>query len=269
MKKVFLKYDLIYELVIRDLKLRYSRPVLGFLWTFLIPFLMAGILYLIFSVFLKIDTKETPFFLYLMTAVFSWKFFQDSLICSVTSLLDNKNIIKETNFPHYLIPVSIVLANFITFLPSLVILIATSSIVLKGVPVFIVFLPFILLIHLMITMGFSMILSILYVKWRDTKYILEIALTLLFYLTPVFYSVLLARDSLPKVLFNIYIYNPLVGILSLYRIMTLKGFGEFALEYTEGWLFLFTPFAFSVLILLFGIFCYKRNKHWINDHISY
>src|SRR3989338_3576328 len=95
--------NLIQQLVLKDLKMRYSRPMLGFFWAFLSPFLAVTVFYAVFSLALKIQIKEAPFFLYLMSAVFPWRFFQDSLMSSVTSLVDNKNLIKESGFAHYLI----------------------------------------------------------------------------------------------------------------------------------------------------------------------
>ena len=116
------KLNLIRELALKDLKIRYSRPALGFLWAFLSPILTVAIFYVIFGLVLKVKTEEAPFVLYLMSGIFPWMFFQDSIFKSITSLVDNKNLIKESNFPHYLIPVSIVMTNAIIFLPSLFII---------------------------------------------------------------------------------------------------------------------------------------------------
>lgn len=115
-QELFAKRNLIQELVIKDLKIRYSRPLLGFLWAFLSPFLTVAVFYVVFCVILKVEITEAPFVFYLMSAIFPWRFFQDSLMCSTTSLVDNKNLIRESNFPHYLIPLSIVFTNLIIFL---------------------------------------------------------------------------------------------------------------------------------------------------------
>ena len=173
LKEIFTNRFLIKELVVRDLKVRYSRPALGFLWAFLSPFLTVVIFYFVFSVILRVHIQEAPFVLYLISGVFSWRFFQDSLMGSVTSLVDNKNMIREANFAHYLMPLSIVLANGINFLPSLVLMIISSSLVLRGLPLFIGWLPVVLAVHLVLTTGLAVFFSLLYVKWRDVKYLLE------------------------------------------------------------------------------------------------
>lgn len=268
-KEIFLRRDLIRELVFKELKIRYSRPLLGFFWAFLSPFLVVIIFYAVFSLFLKVKIEETPFLLYLMTAVLPWRFFQDSLIASTTSLVDNKNLIKESNFPHYLIPVSITLSNLINFLPSLIILIVVSLLILKGLPIFILFLPLVLLIHLLITVGLSIISSVLYVRWRDIKYILDPLLLLLFYAIPAVYSFRVVKGALPVFLFNAYTYNPLVGLLSLYRISVLNGFysrikGDISLS-----ALFFVPVCFAIIIFSLGLHIYNKNRYKINDYLCY
>jgi ABC-type polysaccharide/polyol phosphate export permease len=268
-KEIISRKDLIRELVLKNLKIRYSKSALGFLWVFLSPFLIVLIFYLVFSLILNVRTKEAPFILYLMSGVFTWRFFQESLVSATTSLVDNKNLIREASFPHYLIPVSIVLSALFDFLPALFILLAASLFVLKGLPLFILFLPVILLIHLAMCIGLSIILSVLYVKWRDIKHILDAVLLLLFYLTPAFYSIYLVKDSFPVLLFKVYIYNPFVGILNLYRFSILKGFFAAVRNEVDMVSVLFVPLLFAIAVLLCGFLFYRKNKNIINDYLAY
>ena len=267
-REILSRRSLIRELVIKDLKLRYGRPILGPFWAFLLPLAAVFIFYLVFSVFLKAKTEEAPYLLYLMTAIFPWRFFNDSIICSTTCLIDNKNLIRESNFPYYFLPLSIVLENMINFLPSLVILIFTAFFVLKGLPLLIILLPLVLVIHLLLTIGLSIIFSMLYVKYRDLKYILEIALTISFYLTPIFYSIYLVKNSLGLVLFKVYLYNPLTGILIFYRSVILKGFYSF-IDKDLGWLpSIALAVCFSLAALVLGFYCYSRFKNKVYDYLS-
>lgn len=268
-KQIFLRHNLIWELTLKDLKIRYRRPILGFFWAILLPLLTTLIFFVIFSLLLKVQIEGAPFVLYVMIATFSWAFFQSSISSSVTGLVDNKNLIKESNFPHYLVTVSIVLANFINFLPALLIFLAVSIYVLKGVSFYIFLLPFILIIHLIITSGLAMIVSILYVKWRDTKYILEAALLLLFYFTPVFYPLSLIKNILPGFLYTIYTYNPFVSILCLYRIVLLKDFYLTINCDINLFLSVISSLVSAFLIFLLGTFLYNKNKEIINDHLFY
>lgn len=266
---IYKKRDLLKELVLKDLRLRYRRPVLGVLWMFLSPFLMVGIFYLIFSAILKVKISESPFVLYLMSGVFSWRLFQDTLMQSVSSLVDNKNLIREANFGHMLLPLSILLSNLINFLAPLAILVLFSLLTLKALPVFIIFLPLILLLQCLFTLGIAMIVSILYVKWRDTKYITEVVLTAAFYLTPVFYSVGLVKEAFPGWVFKAYTLNPCVGILNLYRCVILNGFYPQIKAYIGFSGLLIAPVFFSILVLFLGFYFYELNKNKINDHLNY
>jgi len=261
--------SLLIQLVLRDLKLRYRRPSLGFLWAFLTPLLTVLIFYLVFACFLKVKIAEAPFVLYLMTSVFTWGFFQGSLSASVTCLMDSRNLIKEAKFPHYLIAISITLANAINFLPVLIILIIASFVLLHGLPIFILSLPLVLAVHLAITAGISIILSILYVRWRDLKYVLDAALMLLFYLTPVFYSISLVKDYLPRGLFLAYLANPFTGILNFYRLSLLKGFYGYVQKDVGLMNAVIIPAVFALLVLSFASWLYARQKHKINDYLSY
>ncbi|MDD5477752.1 MAG: ABC transporter permease [Candidatus Omnitrophica bacterium] len=267
-KEILTRKNLIGELVLKDLKLRYGRPILGPFWAFLLPLTTVFIFYLVFSVFLKAKTEEVPYVLYLMSAIFPWRFFNDSITCSATCLVDNKNLIRESNFPYYFLPLSIVLANLINFLPSLAVLIFTAFFLLKGLPLLIILLPLLLLVQLLMTIGLSIIFSLLYVKYRDLKYILEITLTVSFYLTPVFYSLYLVKNSLAPVLFKAYLYNPLTGILIFYRSVILKGFYLFIAK-DLGWLFSISLVAcFSLGVLFLGFYCYLRFKDKVHDYLS-
>lgn len=269
LKEISERKNLIAQLVIKDLKVRYSRPVLGFFWVFLLPLFTVGIFYLIFSVLLKIKIKEAPFILYLMSAVFPWKFFQDSVMCSATCLIDNKNLVREAQFPHYFIPVSIVLANLINSLPSFAILIISSLILLKGLSSYIVYLPFVLGIHVIVTIGLSLWASIIYVRWRDIRYVLEAVLLMLFYSTPIFYSIFLVKESFPSLWFTVYINNPFVGILNLYRVTIFKGFYNLIRQDIRFFSLVVVPAGFAVIVLLLGLYLYKKNKGIINDYLSY
>jgi lipopolysaccharide transport system permease protein len=268
-QEILRRRTLIAELVVKDLKTRYLRTALGFLWVFLSPLVTVVIFYVVFSVILQVKISEAPFSLYLMTAVFSWRFFQDSLMCSASSLIDNKNLIRESNFPHYFIPLSIVLANLLIFLPSLCILIVAAIVFLKNLPVFILLLPAILIIHLAAAIGLSLLVSMLYLKWRDTKYILEVVLQMLFYSTPVFYSIYLVKNSFPSFWFSVYMRNPFVGLLNLYRIALLEGFYYQIKEYSGLLSIMLIPAAFAVCSCLLGFYFYKKNKNIINDYLSY
>lgn len=268
-RAIFIKNDLLKELVLRNIKIRYSTFFLGFLWAFLLPFSTALVFFFVFSSLLKVNIEEAPFLLYVMSAVFSWRFFQDSVTASITSLIDNKNLIRESNFPVYLIPFSIVFTSIIHFLPALLIIILFAFFILQGLAIWIFLLPVILAIHLALTLGLSVIVSMLYLKYRQLKFMLEVILMLLFYLTPVFYPITLIKNALPGFLYKIYNYNPLVIILNLYRFALLKGYYKTGQNYIEILPAVIISAGFSLAIFWFSARVYRGNKNSINDYLAY
>jgi ABC-type polysaccharide/polyol phosphate export permease len=263
------KRDLIRELVIKDLKLRYSRPALGVLWAFLTPLFTVIVFYIVFSLIFKVETAEAPFFLYLMSAIFPWSFFQGSIMSSTSSLMENKNLIREARFPHYCIPVSITLANAVNFIPSLLMVSIISAIVKNGLPIFFLFLPLVLFLQLGMIMGIAIIASVIYVRIRDLKYLLEIMLLLLFYLTPSFYSLSMVEKAFPPFFAKLYIYNPLVGMVNLYRVTLFKGFYQAVAKETGIISLICIPLVFTSFVLALSFYIYLRNKRALNDHLSY
>jgi ABC-type polysaccharide/polyol phosphate export permease len=157
----------------------------------------------------------------------------------------------------------------VVFAPSLVVTVIISAVMLKGLPVFIIFLPLVFLMHVVTITGLSIIFSVLYPKHRDIKYILEACFTLFFYLTPAFYSVRLIKNAFSALLYNCYIYNPFTGMLILYRNVLLKGFYGAIKEDVGIFAMVFPPLIFSLVVFLAGCYCYSRSKKVINDYLYY
>jgi ABC-type polysaccharide/polyol phosphate export permease len=258
--------SLIRELVVKDLKVRYARSILGYFWAFLSPLLLVAIFYLVFAVILRAQVREAPYVLYLMSAIFIWRFLQDSVVCSASSLVDNRNLIKEANFPQHLIPLSIVLANAVLFLPSLGILIVMAWLSQQGLPFFVVFLPVILALYFIIALSLALFAAVIYTRFHDLKYMLDLVLQLLFYLMPAVYSLSLIKEGLHPFWASLYVLNPFVGLLNLYRLTVFKDFYPFVSETGLASLLL-VPFCFAAVVCTGSIYYYRKHKNTINDYL--
>lgn len=215
--------ELAIKLASKDIKVRYKHPILGFLWALLVPSCMILILTFIFSVFLKIPNEGVPFAAYISTAIFPWTFFQLAIGNSVTCVVDSGSLIKKVYFPRELIPFSVVLANLVNFLLSLILLILFLCFLGSGWSWRLALLPIVILVHLALTTGLALLVSALQVEFRDIKYIVEIGLVLWFYLIPIFYPIsILEQYPLPATL--LYFMNPMVGIVTFYRWAMLPGY---------------------------------------------
>jgi len=260
--------DLLVKLILKNLRVRYRYLFLGFLWAFLVPLFMVIIFKLVFSVILRVEVKDYPFFIYLMTAIFPWRYFQESISQATTSILDNKNLLKELAFPYELIPISVVFANLINFIPALGIMLIFLYLFRVDISPFLFFLPAVVLLHTLFITGISLIASCVYVRFRDIKHIVEILLMGLFYLTPVFYPLRLVANYFPNLFFNIYLFNPFVGILNLYRYSLLSSFANTLPRQVNLLNTLWLPLGICILVFLGGFYIFGKNKAHFNDYLS-
>ncbi|MCM8792210.1 MAG: ABC transporter permease, partial [Candidatus Omnitrophica bacterium] len=121
-KLIINDHELLLRLALKEIKVRYKFPILGFLWALFMPLCIIIIFKIIFSYFLKIEIKGYPFFVYITTAIFPWNFFSISISNSVLSIQENSSLIKKIYFPREIIPLSIVLANLINFILSVIVI---------------------------------------------------------------------------------------------------------------------------------------------------
>ncbi len=260
--------ELLLHLIAKNLKVQYRRPVFGFLWAFIVPIFMVLIFKLVFSVMMRIDTRPYPFFIYLMTAVFPWQFFGSALTRGTHSILDNKQLIKEAAFPRELIPLSVVCAHLVNFIPSIGIIFIFLAIFNVTVSAYWWLLPFVVLLHFIFILGITLISASLQVRLRDFQYCVEIIIFTLFYLTPVFYPLSLVRENFSGIVFKLYLINPLVGMLNLYRFCFLNGFLDTLPADVGLFELVGIPIIGTLLLLWGGLALFHSEKGSFMDHIS-
>ncbi|MBM3189172.1 MAG: ABC transporter permease [Chloroflexi bacterium] len=214
--------ELIGNLVARDLKVRYKHSVLGFVWSLLNPLLLMTVFTVVFTV--MIPNYQVPGFpVFILCALLPWNFFNTSVMGAVQSISGNGHLIKKVYFPREILTIASVLANFCNFLLSLPVLI--FFVVLFRIPltVWLLYLPLIMLVHVVFTLGVALVLATANVFYRDTTVIMEVVMQAWFFLTPIFYPI----DLLPEwghplgiaipVRRLTYILNPMASIIASYR----------------------------------------------------
>ena len=268
MKRFFEYKELVYELAIRDIKLRYRKPFLGFLWMLIMPFSTALIYKILFSDFMHVTSSEYPFFIHLITALLPWAYFSSSIQSSARAILDNRGIINQISFPKYLLPVSVVFANLINFLPALLVLLGFLFAFQVRISSWIIFLPVVILIHTALIVGFSLVVSALQVLYRDVEYIIQVLLMFLFFLTPGVYTLEEVINKDNRFFTKIYMLNPLVGLLNQYRAVFIKGYLK-TLHSEVNFLNIFAiPLLCSIGVLFFGFFTFKRYEKRFSDYLN-
>ena len=204
-------YDLLHELVMRDLKLRYRRSVLGLLWTLLNPLAQLLVLNLVFRLVLPLAIPNYSLFLF--TGLLAWNWFQASLFAGTGSIVESRELIRRPGFPIAILPVVTVISYFIHFLLALPILL--FFMVLSGIHFSAAFLvlPVVFALQFVLILGLIYFLATVQVTFRDTQYLLGVLLFLGFYLTPVFYD----SSAMPLKVQVFYHLNPMVTIIDAYR----------------------------------------------------
>lgn len=210
-------YDLLVELVGRDMKIRYKRSVLGIAWSLLNPLLQLCVFVIVFQHVLPLDIPNYPLFVFIGLLVWSW--FQSALMAATTSIVDNRELIKQPHFPAAILPVVMVITNWIHFvlaLPILFGMLALSD--LPFVPVMLL-LPLLMLIQALLIVSASYFLAALHVTFRDTQYLLGVFLLMGFYLTPIFYDFSVIQGP-----YRFFLQlNPVLQLVEAYRAILLHG----------------------------------------------
>jgi len=216
--------DLVRNLVARDLKVRYKNSVLGIAWSMLNPLGMMLVFTVVFTVLIPNNPIER-FPIFLMCGLLPWNWFSGSVVGSIYSVVSNASLIKKVFFPREVLPMSVVLANFVHFVLALIVLFGLMVFFQSPFTQWILLLPVLIVIQLLFTLGLAFFLSAVNVYYRDTAQIMDVLMLAWFFLTPIFYS----TDLIPqtKEMFGLvvpvqrlaYILNPMASLIASYRVI--------------------------------------------------
>ncbi len=262
--------ELILRLAVKDLKVRYKSPWLGFMWTLLVPIFMMLILTAVFTWFFKVEVDPYPFPLFLIAALFPWSFLSLSLSAATTNIVESGGLIKKVYFPREVIPVAVVVANLINFVLALLILLVVFLVLPIRVSGLVALLPLLIVLQALFVAGMSLILSSLQVHYRDVKYIVEILLLGWFYVSPIIYPVqkvvdFIAEKGASRIFLHLYLLNPMAGFAILFRGAFLPGYLEFLPEGVDYWRILLQSAAWVLVALVGGLAVFRRLESGFAD----
>ncbi len=215
--QLFSYKDLVRNLVSRDFKTRYKRSYLGILWSLLNPLLIILVYTLAFDYIMKIQVKDFP--LFFMCGFLPWSYFSSSLSVSLGSLSDTGYLIKAVYFPREILPLSMVLSCLLHFLITFIFVFPILMIYGYFPKAAVLSLPVVILLQSLFIFGVCLFLSSVHVFFRDIRYILDVILTVWFWLTPVVYPISL----IPEQFRFIYKLNPMALFVEAYREILLNG----------------------------------------------
>lgn len=212
------KYSwLISQLVSRDIKVKYKRSYLGYLWTLLHPLMMMAVLTIVFSHVFKFQIDNFP--MYLICGQVMFNFFAESTNMAMPSIIQSSGLIKQVYIPKFIIPLSRVLSSLVNLAFSLLAVLIVMIFTNTSFNLSIIFFPIPIVYLFFISLGVSMLLSTAAVYFRDMIYLYSIFLQVLCYLTPLFYPV----EVLPSKMQLALQLNPLFHIVTYFRKVVLYG----------------------------------------------
>ncbi len=206
----------LFRLASKEIRVRYKSPVLGLLWALLVPLAMSLVLGFIFGRLVPVPVEGVSFTLFLIVAMFPWNCVHTTIVAATTSIQDNGALVRKTGFPRQLIPGSIVLANLINFCFTLAVVCVIVWVSGIHVNRDVWLLPCAVLLQTALALGLSLLVSAWQVQFRDTKYLVEMALPLWFYLTPIIYPAS-TLETLGGWTRYAVLANPMAGLVMLYR----------------------------------------------------
>lgn len=198
------------QLVIRDLKVKYRRSFLGYLWSLLNPLLMMLVMTVVFSFFFN-NTQNYP--VYVIIGQTIWNFFCESTTMSMHSILVNAALIKKVYIPKLIFPISRVISCFVTMLFSLGAVLIVMIVTRVNISWTLLLVPFVLLCTFLFALGIGCALSGLAVYFRDMVHLYSVITTAWMYVTPIFWTV----DILPNYIARLIKLNPLYLYIQYFR----------------------------------------------------
>ncbi len=252
--------DLVANLVVRDLKVRYKSSVLGFLWSLLNPLLMMTVFYVVFTVLLARGIEAFP--LFILSALLPWHFFATTVTGGLKSVVAHASLVKKVYFPREVLPLSHTIANLVNFLLAVPVLVVLMVAFHAPFTWNLLYFPLIVAIEVIFVLGVTLALSAVYVFLRDTEVIVEVLLTAWFFLTPVFYRM----DDLTSAWHGLdvkrimYIVNPMASIIESFRLIFYNGA-------PPDLYFLLRTLVTSLAVLVAGYWLFLRLSHSFGEEL--
>jgi len=252
----FWKYrDLLRLLVTRDIKKKYRRSFLGYVWTVLNPLLIMTVMSVVFSKMFGRNIENFPVYLFCGQLLFN--FMNQSTHQAIFSITSNGSLLKKTYMPKYIFTVSRITSGLVDFVLSLaallIVILVTQATFSWSMPLF----PLVIVQLYIFCIGLGLFLAQANVFFRDIQYIYNAVTTAWMYLTPIFYSI----ESLPAPLaWAITHLNPMYFYVSQFRAMIHQGVLPDAYSVIAGC-------GAAALMLIFGVFCFVRSQDRMILHI--
>jgi len=255
-------FDLLWLLSWTDFKKTFYGTAFGYLWSLVRPLMLFGVLLVVFTRIIRFEVPNYPVLLLFNLVVFG--LFQEGTGAAVNSVLAQEGIVRKTQFPRLVIPLSSVMVAFFTLALNLIAVFA--FILIYGIaPMWTwLLLPVILLLILILTCAVSLLLSALNVRYRDIAIIWTVAATVLMYGTPIIYPLSIIE---PSFLRDVLLANPLTLIFEQAHHWIINPEAETAREAAGSWLAMLPATTIYVVTCVLGVWVFKREAPKIAERL--
>lgn len=248
-------FNLTRTLATTEFKLRFFGSALGYVWQLMRPLLLFGVLYVVFAHVLRFRSDAKFYPVALLSGIVIFTFLSESTTVAVSSLVDRENLVRKVQFPRLVIPLSVVMTALMNLALNLVVvviflLISGGSVRLSWLEI-----PFLVVLLALFATGISTLISALYVRYRDIRPVWDVLLQMLFYGTPIFYTLDVINN---KTLEHVLLINPLAVIIQQFRHAVIDPSHPSAVEAAGGWLLLLAPTAILILLVVGGYRYFDR-----------
>lgn len=239
---------MIYSLVKRELRGRYQKSVLGFLWSFISPLCQIAVFTFVFTYVFPSNIPD--YYIYLMTGMIPWQFFSDSISQGACSVIYNADMTKKIYFPREVLTISSVSAKFVNLLLSMLVVFGFILVSRIGFSPLVLLLPIVLVIEYAIALGFALVFASITVYLRDMEYVVNVILMAWIWATPIMYS----PDTLVEQyrwIADLLRVNPLTSVMYLFR--DILYYHQYPT--TIDWVL---PAIWGVVLMVVGSLIFKR-----------
>jgi ABC-2 type transport system permease protein len=242
---------------------RFFGSALGYLWTLMRPLMLFGVLYFVFTEVVRFGAGVENYAVYLLSSIVLFTFFSETTSRGVTSLVERENLLRKIRFPRLVIPLSVALNALFNLTMNMVVVFV--FVFASGIEPRIDWLQLPLLVGVMVVLatGVTMLLSALYVRYRDMDPIWEVVLQLLFYGSPILYVVSALPDSIERGA----LANPIAMVLTQMRHALIDADAPTAATAIGGGVRLLVPLGIVAAVFGLGLWVFTREAPRIAENL--
>ena len=264
-------WSLTFTLARTEFKLRFFGSMLGYLWTLMRPLLLFGVLYVFFTKVAHVNDNKSPgeahYGAQLLASIVLFTFFGEATAGAVRSVVDRENLVRKIHFPRLVIPTSVVLLSLFNLGMNLIVVFVFA--VGEGVTPMLSWLelPLIITMIVIFSLGLAMLLSAMFVHFRDIQPIWEVFSQILFYASPVIISIETIKKDLDPTWLHVYMLNPLAVILQQFRHSMITNATPSAGAVLGSWTSLLGALAIVAVIFVVGFTVFHRAAEKIAENL--